>query len=75
MIGVLRSSMLSEELSLQWKCLNSMIFFPSVTTKIHLYFLAKLLTNQRALGAVRRVNPIPTENCKLALGPNMKAEV
>ena len=26
MIGVLRSSMLSEELSLQWKCLNSMIF-------------------------------------------------
>ena len=75
MIGVLRSSMLSEELSLQWKCLNSMFFFPSVTTNIHLYFLAKLLTNQRALGAVRRVNPIQTENCKLALGPNMKAEV
>ena len=50
-------------------------FFPSVTTNIHLYFLAKLLTNQKALGAVRRVNPIPTENCKLALGPNMKAEV
>ena len=75
MIGVLRSSMLSKELSLQWKCLNPMIFFPSVTTNIHLYLLAKLLAYQKALGAVKHVNAIQTENCKLALGPNIKAEV
>lgn len=55
--------------------LKSNDFFPSVTTNIHLYLLAKLLTYQKALGAVRHVNPIQTENCKLALGPNIKAEV
>ena len=55
--------------------LKSNDFFPSVTTNIHLYLLAKLLAYQKALGAVKHVNAIQTENCKLALGPNIKAEV
>ena len=55
--------------------LKSNDFFPSVTANIHLYLLAKLFKYQKALGAVRHVNPIQTENCKLALGPNIKAEV
>lgn len=55
--------------------LKSNDIFPSVTANIHLYLLAKLFTYQKALGAVRHVNPIQTENCKLALGPNIKAEV